>query len=662
MVGITPPQRFMTQNARSPLIFVTLAAVVFGGGLLIAEQAPPGRIPHPARDLPGLLPDTCALRLVVDGGPCVERSGDLALADLLAEPEVRTFMAPIRASAMGWLRQFDPQVQEYLGISVDEALQLLKNRIGVALCGLNPPLEPGGPPVPDAVLTLEFEDDIEMVRRLMHALEVAVLAWGDGRFTDDTVAGLPVRRYVPDPKRPGTPPAWYLLDDRMLLLATDRDTLEGVITRMKSGGRANSLAGSETFSVVQRQVVGADSIVEVYADLKRLRAMMEPMTGAEVWKPLELFAVDQIKAVGYGLALDGKGLRDRAFGKLDDGPLRRAFEGAPAPNAHQVVPASTGFLATTNVDLGLLWGHAQDVIARMEPSAHGQLQDALAAAADRMGASVEGDILPKLGPEVSLAAWWPQRALYPDLGLLIQLQDAEAFERLLASSLRSLDVPTSIQEHRGFAIASLDMGELTADLELPQRPSWTIVDGRLLVTLWPQAAKNFIDQVSDDAPSLGADPTFVSVLSRLSGPDGDAGRSGLVWLDVRGAAEALCDNAVPLAQSLLPPGEEVQLDWAAFPHTATVTEHLFGLVGTTRWIEEGVRVDYYSPTGYAGPYVVAVGLAAWVLLASEQVEQAREGEAMRARALEGVIPFEELPPVETKPKTQGGKGKKKEDK
>ncbi|NRA95249.1 MAG: DUF3352 domain-containing protein, partial [Planctomycetes bacterium] len=652
---------------RSVLVFAVLAGVVGGGGFLLAEEVSPGVPAFPVRDLPSLLPDTCALQVTLDGGPCTRAGETLALASLLAEPEVATFAEPLAAALGAGLGSFEPQVKEYLGLTMDETLQLLRYRMTVAFCGFIQPDsgKPGGVPTPNAVLTLEFENEIEIVQRLMYALEKAVLAWGDGHFTDDTVAGLPVRRYVPDPDKPSTPTAWYLLHNRMLLLATDRPTLEGIVKRIKSGTEEGSLAASERFQRVSKRVSRSGSVFSVYADVPRLVEEFATMTGdPSVAKMMEATGFDAIKAVGYGLSVDGKGLRDRLFLQIGDGSMRELMDCDAPLKAHKFVPDTAGMYTSQQIDLAATWKWANALLTEMDPDVARNMEEALAAFEDRIGANAVTDVLARFGPELAVAGWWSGQALIPDVGLFIEVRERDEVAKIVDRALRALDVPVSSFEHRGHTIGVVELGALgPRGVVVPQRPSWVFLDEHLVVTLWPQSAKNLVDHFAAGGVSLGESEAFKPLLAHLRGDDPGVATAAIGWFDMPALIAFVCDNGVPIAQSFLPPTESVLVDWVAFPQTETITQHLFGMVGGSRWTADGYYTEYYSPTGYLGPYMLSVGLTGLFMSTEREAAQATIELQKRASIGEsGAVPFD-VPVIEVKPtrsdkKKDGGDKKK----
>lgn len=629
---------------RSSLLFLLLGGAVLAGGFALRQPDADVRSigNGGVRDIAALLPDTCALKLVIDGGPAVEHGDELALHALASEPEVAAFLAPVETAARGWLARFEQPVKEYLGLTMDETLRLVQYRTTVGLCGVVPPANPDALPRPDAIISLEFGDDLEMVRRLMHALEKAVLAWGNGHFTDDTVAGLPVRRYVPDPKKPNTPPAWYLVEDRMLLLATRKATLEGVIKRMKSGSTEGSLAATTRYQSVKDRVERPRSLFSIYADVGSLTTMVAPLLRMPPGdNPVAAFGLDAIEAVGYGLDMDGKGLRDRIFMKIAEGPLRTALVSDEKTKLHEIVPASTGLYGSFQFEFVKIWNYAREVLGALDPGVLESATEGMQALSDVIGVDVEKELLPRLGPELALAASFPGQAVIPDLALILQVRDRPAVMRMFDTAMRSLDAPISAFDHSGHRMHVLDLGLMTGG-ELPSiRVTWTFVGDHLVISPDPQGAKNFVDHVVSKGPTLAESDDFRSLLAHLRAEDPETATTAVSYVDLEGMVGFLCDNGAPLAQSLLPPSEATPVDWVLIPHTDTITKHLFGLAGGARWTDDGYYAEYWSPTGYLGPYLVSLGFIGYGWSRQVEMHQAEiEARRLQEKRMRSAVPFE----------------------
>ena len=630
---------------RSTLLFLLLGGAVVGGGFALDGGSVPevGTPPRNGiRDIAVLLPDSCALKVVIDGGPFAEHGEELALHALAEEPEVAAFLAPVEQILRGLLEGWESLAKQYLGLTLDETLRLAQYRTTMALCGLMPPPEGQRLPRPDAVITLEFGDDLAMARRLMEALEKAVLAWGNGHFTADTVAGLPVRRYVPDPSRPNTPPAWYLVEDRTLLLATHKPTFEGIIQRLKSGSTEGSLAASARFQSVKERVERGTSLFSAYADVEKLADMLGPMLPIPAdQNPASAFGLDAVEAVGYGLDLDGKGLRDRVFMKIAKGPLREAIECTGALRIHEVVPASTGMYGSFQLELSKIWGHAKQVLGKVDPATLESATGGVDALSEALGIDVEKEVLPRLGPEMALGLSRPRQALIPDVFMIMQVREPAKVVRMFDTAMRALDAPIASLEYGDQRIHVLDLGLLSGGATPSIRPTWAFVDDYLVVSAWPQATKNLLDHMSGQGASLAQSDDFKSLLAHLRAEDPEAATTALNYVDMEALVGFLCDNGVPLAQSLLPPTESPPVDWTQFPHTDTITRHLFGLAGGSRWTADGYYAEYWSPTGYLGPYLLSVGFGGYVWARQMEMSAAASAaHAQEVRRRASAVPFE----------------------
>jgi hypothetical protein len=139
------------------------------------------------------------------------------------------------------------------------------------------------------------------------------------------------------------------------------------------------------------------------------------------------------------------------------------------------------------------------------------------------------------------------------------------------------------------------------------RPTWTTHEDFLVITLWPQAAKNLLAALDGGTAGLDRHPDFAKVSQRLQDVP-LAQSTSVAYVDLPYLAACLLDNATPVLQSMWPKSRQIPIDAADWPRTEVVTQHLFGLVSTSRTEGRRVYSEVYSPTGYMAPVVGLTGL------------------------------------------------------
>lgn len=607
---------------RPGAVFCLALLLVLATGLLVpGRDGREGVVPGGALDLPALLPARTLAFVSVDGGPCVESGGQLALGRLGSDPGAAAFLAPLREWLDRGLADEGDRIRSLTGLSPPEWIALLKGRISVALVGVVAGERPDGGPrsrrlVPDAVVAIELGKDLDAVRSLVQALETMVLAWGPGTFSDDSVAGRSVRKFEP-PAGTGFP-AWYLVHETSLLLATSRATLEGILTRLKSGSTGDTLGSTERWAAVRRETGGAGTVASVFVNSGEALATLGKELPEDALLLAEGSGLDRVEALGYALAIDPPGFRDRFYVHLPaGGPLADAFRAGPAPSRlPDLLPAGTGLLASGRVSGDRL---AKWALAVAESVGAGPIvEGALESAGGMTGADLLEGILPGLGPEIGFFAAWPGQALIPDFGLLIEVKDPAVVQAALDHLAGALGLKTGRVEGEEGLVRYMEIGGASGENEsgrrrsgpgLTFRPAWAFVDGFLLVTAWPQAARHFLASRAPAAPKLSSREDFAAGLARLRERRPAAGSAGLAYADLGGLAGFVLDNGIPLAQSLL--GAEVPLDFAAIPVTPALLPHVFGPVAGGAWTDQGWALEGWSPTGFVPPLAVAGLAAAW---------------------------------------------------
>ena len=131
------------------------------------------------------------------------------------------------------------------------------------------------------------------------------------------------------------------------------------------------------------------------------------------------------------------------------------------------------------------------------------------------------------------------------------------------------------------------------------RPAFAFVGEYLLVTPWPQAAKNLIRSLGTNKAGLFSREDFALTYGHLKGERKGAGTLGLYYVDLRALVGFVVDTLAPVAQFAALP-EELPLDPGLLPSAAIFNRHLFGIIASTEKTEHGMYAEYWSPTSVMG--------------------------------------------------------------
>jgi hypothetical protein len=233
---------------------------------------------------------------------------------------------------------------------------------------------------------------------------------------------------------------------------------------------------------------------------------------------------------------------------------------------------------------------------------------------EHLGFDLREDLLGSLGSEMNVFATFTGRALIPDVGLLVSVKDKQKVGEILGGLWGAMSggAPNRLEYQDHTLVVGAINGDRHFDLdESTIRPTFTFVDDYLLITLWPQAAKNLIASKSDGSPRFRDRAGYKELAANLDGVSA-ANSSTLMYVDCATAMEFVLDNATPFIQSFVPASQEIPLDVAAWPRTEVITKHLFGMIGAYEVNDREVYAEIYSPTGYVMPTSILAGLGMWM--------------------------------------------------
>lgn len=567
-----------------------------------------------------LLPGDALVFVEASGDPCRREAADLALAKIWHEPEVQEFARPLLAwSGMG-LGALKMQLQGF-GFGPETWEAFLGGRFTFSVYGLREyewtsTYEMDGETheytshaaLPDLVFTFEyFQGEPGVVHDIVATAEGLLGSVDDLAHTQVEVAGQTVDRLA-DPKGEAPMEILYFVKNDRLFVSTSRELLAGILGRMAGEGKP-SLASDPEFQAVRDKVRRPDTMLFLFSEVELLTRAL-----AAVADDSDLDALAEIvpyRASGYGMELDAPGIRDRVVSLLvPDSPIA-ALAKSSGPLAHLgALPAETGAFCTLSVPPEKALDTLVAFLGGIDARAGERVQARLAEFRQQAGFDLRNDLLASIGPEMSLYVAWPGKSVTPDLGMAIQVRNREKLEAILQGFAQQVTggMPRSLA-YRDADIRFLELpGPRFDGNRGAMRPAWVFQGDTLLITPWPQAAKNWIAGRLDGTPRLEARPDYARLAEnfRAGGMDPAAG-CWVGYADLGALTGWVWDNAAPYVQSFAPAQREVQLDFAAWPRSEAVTQHLFGALSVTRVEGDMVYTEMYSPLGCLVPTTALVG-------------------------------------------------------
>lgn len=576
-------------------------------------------------DAAALFPDTTLFLLNVDGRPCAKHAKELGLARIFNAPETQEFLAPVLAQAGGlWQAGLANAEAPF---DLEEALGLLGT--GRTLLGVTrfetETVDKGDFKTEalhvDLMFALNFAQGRQAaVKAVLDSVEKAIKEESTGPAPKDVkIGGIDAKTIVlqqGEEFRPFSSLTYVVVDD-WLLVATNDAQLEGAVQRAKSGEIKGSLLADASYAQCAKATMREKTVFSMFLHTKELLARVaKTEAGPEILKAVKGSGVDQMGALCASSELDGMAVRDRFYvqgynptGVVDAPDMNRLLA---------LIPKSSSMVSAAAADLPKTFDFIAGLFASQGVN---DFAKGIARFEKKHQLSVRDDLLAPFGPEWGYYAALPKHGLIPDVGFVFRARDEAKAEAALKKALGIAGVNSvDVVKHRGadIKVAALDHLGLELDgLPMAPRPSYCFVDGFLLVTAWPQAAKNFLDAAAKKDGGFALRDDAAAAFARIKADVPGAGAAGVGYVDMAGMAGFVIDTLAPLVQMV--DASRIGLDMAKFPPTEVFTANLPPMLATTQYDKDGMLVVMSSPTGMGTLYMFGVGAMAGVMAAQGEM-------------------------------------------
>lgn len=615
------------RHAVRPAAFAAVAALVLAAAWSTAAPGDVADAASPkirALDVAAVFPDSTLALIHVDGRPCAQHAKELGVSRILRSPEMQEFLGPLMQIVEGQIQgamaapdaPFD--VQELVSL-------LLTGRTMVGLTRLDTQTVNKGDfqskqTSVDLMFALNFASGRqESMRKIVTGIEEAIAAEANGPpSTAVQVGGIEGRRFPlleGESFRPFSSLTYLLVDD-WLLAGTSEAQLEQAIGRIKTGDAKGSLAANDVYRKCAAETLRPKSIAGVYLGLKDALHRVEKLEhGPEIVKQLKGSGIEQMTALAFATEMDGLAMRDRGYvhGYNPSGLVEKPQLAA----LHALLPKSSSLVVTTAFDPTKM---LDIMLAAFASEMGDRPAREIAAFEKKHKIRLREDVLGAIGPEFGFYASLPRHGVIPEFGFLMRTTDKpkaeNVFKKLVA--LGKLEASAATTTHRGAQINYVEIAGPGVRIDgerVAFRPCYTFVDGYVLVSPWPQAAKNFLDAVARKDGGFAARDDVTAAFARLRADRPDAGMGGMTYFDLPALAGFVLDVGVPALQSMVS-SDMVQnlVDMAKFPPTDVFTSNLSPIIMTTQYDGEGVSTFVVSPLGMMSLSAVlsgaVVGIAA----------------------------------------------------
>ena len=503
--------------------------------------------------------------------------------------------------------------------------------------------------------TLDLEAKVEFTSEesarvawdmLTRSLESELGVRPDGR-RELQVHGAPAR-LCELPDLPGTELApWLLAMEAGISMGVGRDSLARAVARVQT--ESGKLRPSENLLRLAEHLPerkGAQ-VASGWVELERLNQVLESVehaiesTGAE--------AVNLVPLAGSGLfrmQLEGdRFVSEYAYNVPPDSAMARCAGATPVPERlWDFVPSESIGVYASSIDGRAIY----DEIMRSITDVHGERPKALERLEREHGFSLENDLIGNLGGGAA-AYLLPISGVIsiPGIAIVVELRDAEAFQRGLDAVLKLLEEQAGgefsvrYRPYRDQPMWSFSFGGEGISGPIAVSPTLTIVQNHLMISLTSTRAKKEVKRL------LGEEPQERHRLFSARGaPPEDAGT--ITFMDWPSLVDGTYEGARAALTMFGGMMEDMPIDPQTLPASSTFTRFFEPSVSWTRAVAPDVRLtrseSSFGPetllglAGGAGALVLAVQdmQRATGRLETHEVEVIVEDEPMDAESLAAV--------------------------
>lgn len=563
------------------------------------------------------LPADVLFHVSYDGAAGERQCRQLALAELWEEKQVKEFVSPIVKWANEMIDEASKEVAQDIGISPADLSTLGRSHSTFTLIDVDMP--ENGPPVVDAIVTLDLGSNNELVGRIQAAVEKLLKEEAQVQVKMIDLGGVMVRGCEIDE---GFEFMWTAMGSQ-LIMGTQVKTMTEVLTRMKAKSTKGGLMENARFQEARSKVApNGDPIIHIHANVDSIIAAINEATKGddEVAKFISLFGLDQMSDYTYAINFEGRAVVDRLWAGTPNGTkgIMDMMKPSDAPMASmQLAPKDSFLYGGSRVDLSAGIEYIMDVVKEIEPDMHEQVSGMLADLDKQLGFSVRKDLLPSIGNE--WAMWIgqaPYGSMIPEIIMTTGVKDHDKVTNCMASAKAKFGKDAVVRSFKfmGRDIHFCDLGKIISkdQFGFGMKPCWMLDGDNMIMALAPQTLKNYIASQRDQRDTIAQNQDVADAMAHFKRFNPVAGNTGFSYLDIASMIVMLADTAAPLAQSMNMPKEAMMgldIDFNMFPTGDVFRRHLFGFSVATTKTDRGMLSEMHSPFGYMG-IIMAVAVPA----------------------------------------------------
>jgi len=580
---------------------VLLGVVLSCGGAGVLPLSMPPLPPDPL--LARAAPDDCLFHLET-AGLAAPGQGSANLSErMLAEPELRQFLAQVAEQVAGLLHQ-RPPAGPASGRAITTLLDAVLSRpLAVTVVSFRPP-SPAGPPEIVASLLIRVGDREKAIRKAVE--------WVAGSlplvFEEVMVGGRPWQRATAGGGQlDGL--SWGI-DDGTLVVTVGSRALESLLTRMDDNDRRPPAWRA---AIEQRLPLDRLSTLTFFNAGEALRIATGLLSADRdtLLACLDASGLGGLKTVGTVSGMTAEGIRSATWLGFD-GPPRGLF--APpvtgiGPGWLARIPADAMMAQSLSLDPSAMLATVLGIVEAAAPRTAAEVRTNLERIRAVVGFDIDTHLLKPLGPDWAVFSVPATGGMLPNVALVAGLRDRATFatthkallgiaRNAAAAGGPQLAIRTfPYRDHTLFCLESAGPGT-----PIPLTPTWCLTEDSLLVTLSPQLMKTLLsrpgragglDGVADVQSAVaGGEPAVVGVIDPI-------------WLV--GSLCGLYELAAPMARGVMRE-QGLQIDPPQLPPWPAIRPYARPQVSTIRHVADGIILDS-TGTIPLGPLTAGGGVA-----------------------------------------------------
>ncbi|MBL8889256.1 MAG: DUF1559 domain-containing protein [Planctomycetaceae bacterium] len=519
---------------------------------------------------------------------------------VLAEPEVERFIQDVIRRIGGLPRQAmsnaPPAIRRAASRLTTNLIESFFLRSGcLYLDRLVPPSE-GAPPVIEACAWLEVGAEADAVLKDLRTL----LADTPAEVVDVQVAGQPFMSFDselgPDAK------LYVGVVEQCLVVSISERSLAESLKRKTAGNEPNWLKEAESkHGLNQLQGLGRFDFAKLWAQM--LPALVEMGIGEQEMAVVRSLGLERLQSIETvdGFAQQHRINRVQVNLEPGTGGVWSLFDG-PGLSARDLrqLPSDTLFCYSVAMDLPKSLQYFEQFITQIDGPDSNPISEFYEEVYEETGVDIEAEILEPLGH-----AWTFHNAAadgwFSGLALSVSIQDQATFSKGLSKLVDSYRRETEQDPQMG-KITERKLGDLTISSlsfptgPIPVMPSWTIHNGQLVVTLFPDTIPAIVRQ-----PETNLVESSAEIQEILAGDGSTEAVLMFSYVDMQRQFEII----YPYAQMLLAMGSNATrslgsseaemfdelLNGLMLPPSRVIHRHLLPTISTVKRNSQGIRFE-----------------------------------------------------------------------